>query len=72
MDGPTKFFFSWKKEWSKQTYTFVILMDGTEIVEPKEIRKRAVIFYSELYMSENTEADELAKLFLCGFAQSFR
>ena len=36
------------------------------MVEPKEIRKRAVLFYSELYKSEHTEEDELASSFYMG------
>ncbi len=61
MDGPTKFFFGLeKKNGQSRLIHSLYSLDGTEIVEPK------VIFYSELYRSENTEADELANCFYVG------
>ncbi len=67
MDGSTKFFFGLeKKNGQSRLIHSLYSLDGTEIVEPKEIRKRAVIFYSELYRSENREADELANSFYVG------
>ncbi len=44
----------------------LLLESGTEITEPKEIRKRAVAFYSELYRSEYTEVEEIASCFYEG------
>lgn len=42
-------------------------LDSIEMVEPKEIRKRVVLLYSELYKCEHTDAEELASSFY-GFA----
>lgn len=67
MDGPTKFFFGLEKKNGQSRFIHSLYaLDGTEITEPKEIRKRAVCFYSELYKSEYTEADELASSFFLG------
>lgn len=39
---------------------------GMEIINPKEIRKRAVDFYSELYKSEHVEVKDIASKFYVG------
>lgn len=54
--------------WKKRT----VKADSYILLKSKEIRKRAVLFYSELYMSENTEADELDSSFYVGLPKSTR
>ncbi len=67
MNGPTKFFFGLeKKNGLNKMMHSLLLESGTEITEPKEIRKRAVAFYSELYRSEYTEVEEIASCFYEG------
>lgn len=56
----------WKERTVKADLYILYSLDGTEIVEPKKIRKRAVLFYSELYRSERIEADELSRSFYVG------
>ncbi len=64
MDGPTKFFFGLeKKNGLNRIMHSLLLESGTEITEPKEIRKRAVAFYSELYRREYTDVEEIASCF---------
>lgn len=67
MDGPTKKFFGLeKKNGQSRLIHFLYSLEGVEMVEPKEIRKRAVLFYSELYKSEHTEEGELDSSFYMG------
>lgn len=67
IDGPTTFFFGLEKKNALNRIMHSLLSEsGTEITEPKEIRKRAVAFYSELYRSEYTEVEEIASCFYEG------
>lgn len=61
MDGPTSFFFGLeKKNGQNRTMHSLLSESGTKITEAKEIRKRAVGFYSELYKSGHVEVKEIA------------
>lgn len=67
MDGPTKFFLGLEKKNGQSRYIHSLYsINGTEITEPNEIRKRAVSFYSELYKSESPVVDESANSFYAG------
>uniref|UniRef100_A0A8C1S2L1 Reverse transcriptase domain-containing protein n=1 Tax=Cyprinus carpio TaxID=7962 RepID=A0A8C1S2L1_CYPCA len=67
MDGPTKFFFGLeKKNGQNRNMHSLTSESGMEIINPKEIRKRAVDFYSELYKSEHVEVKDIASKFYVG------
>ncbi|KAL6481019.1 hypothetical protein MHYP_G00090990 [Metynnis hypsauchen] len=67
MDAPSKFFFNLeRKNGQSRVIHSLRSEDGQELIEPVDIRKRAVRFYSELYGSEFKENGELASGFYAG------
>ena len=56
MDAPTSYFFSLEKKNGQRKVIHTLLADtGKELVEPRQIRERAVSFYQALYSSEEEE-----------------
>ena len=56
MDAPTSYFFSLEKKNGQRKVIHTLLADtGEELVEPRQIRERAVSFYQALYSSEEEE-----------------
>ena len=52
MDAPTSFFFSMEKKNGQRRVIYTLLSDtGQELMEPRQIRERAVSFYQALYSS---------------------
>ncbi|KAL6491421.1 hypothetical protein MHYP_G00017660 [Metynnis hypsauchen] len=67
MDAPSKFFFNLERKNGQSRFIHSLRSeDGQELIEPVDIRKRAVRFYSELYGSEFKENGELASGFYAG------
>ncbi|KAL6466369.1 hypothetical protein MHYP_G00241730 [Metynnis hypsauchen] len=53
MDAPSKFFFNLERKNGQSRFIHSLRSeDGQELIEPVDIRKRAVRFYSELYGNE--------------------
>ena len=60
MDAPSKFFFGLEKRNGQSRLIHALRSDtGQELRDAKDIRKRAVDFYSELFTSEYKDNDEL-------------
>ena len=56
MDAPTSYFFSLEKKNGQRKVIHTLLADtGEELVEPRQIRERAVSFYQAPYSSEEEE-----------------
>ena len=70
MDAPSAFFFSLEKKNGQRKVIHTLLSDtGQEIMEPSQIQKRAVEFYTELYRSEFKEEQVLIEGFCDGLPQ---
>uniref|UniRef100_A0A3B3HMN0 Reverse transcriptase domain-containing protein n=1 Tax=Oryzias latipes TaxID=8090 RepID=A0A3B3HMN0_ORYLA len=67
MDAPSSFFFGLEKKQGQMKVMHSLLSDtGEELLEPDEIRQRAVDFYSSLYTSECDGDDSLLDEFCSG------
>ena len=70
MDAPSSFFFGLERKNGQRRVIHTLLSDtGQEIMEPRQIRRRAVEFYSSLYSSEYEEQEALQEEFLSGLPQ---
>ena len=60
MDVPSSYFFSLERKNGQKRVIHTLLSDtGQEIVEPGQIRRRAVEFYTSLYSSESSSSYSL-------------
>lgn len=65
MDAPSKFFFSLEqKNGQKRLIQALRSESGSLLTETSDIRKRATVFYSELYKSAFKEQQQLSDVFL--------
>ena len=70
MDAPSSYFFGLERKNGQGRVIHTLLSEtGEEIVEPSQIRRRAVEFYSALYTSEHEEDDGLMEGFTSGLPQ---
>ena len=70
MDVPSSYFFGLERKNGQRRVIHTLLSDtGQEIVEPGQIRRRAVEFYTSLYSSEYEEEDSLIEGFTGGMPQ---
>ena len=70
MDVPSSYFFGLERKNGQRRVVHMLLSDtGQEIVEPSQIRRRAVEFYTSLYSSEYEEEDSLLEGFTSGLPQ---
>lgn len=59
MDAPSKFFFSLEKKNGQKKFIHALQSEeGDLLTNPSDIRKRAVLFYKELYKSEISEEQD--------------
>ncbi|KAK0155412.1 Transposon TX1 uncharacterized protein [Merluccius polli] len=70
MDAPSSYFFGLERKNGQGRVIHTLLSEaGEEIVEPSQIRRRAVEFYASLYTSEYVEDDGLMEGFTRGLPQ---
>ncbi|MPV02303.1 hypothetical protein FVA96_24195, partial [Escherichia coli] len=70
MDTPSSFFFGLERKSGQGRVIHALLADtGLPVVEPCQIRRRAVSFYSSLYTSEYREEEALTEEFVSGLPQ---
>ncbi|KAK0155416.1 Transposon TX1 uncharacterized protein [Merluccius polli] len=70
MDAPSSYFFGLERKNGQGRVIHTLLSEaGEEIVEPSQIRRRAVEFYASLYKSEYEEDDGLMEGFTSGLPQ---
>ncbi|KAI3375790.1 hypothetical protein L3Q82_003739 [Scortum barcoo] len=70
MDTPSGFFFGLERKNGQKKVIHTLLSDtGQELVEPGQIRRRAVEFYRSLYSSEYEEDNTLQEEFCSGLPQ---
>ncbi|KAI3368388.1 hypothetical protein L3Q82_008091 [Scortum barcoo] len=70
MDTPSGFFFGLERKNGQKKVIHALLSDaGQELVEPGQIRRRAVEFYRSLYSSEYEEDNTLQEEFCSGLPQ---
>ena len=70
MDAPSSFFFGLERRSGQKQVIHSLLADtGQTLVEPSQIRRRAVQFYSSLYTSEYEEQEAQVEGFCNGLPQ---
>ncbi|TWW53588.1 Transposon TX1 uncharacterized 149 kDa protein ORF 2 [Takifugu flavidus] len=70
MDTPSTFFFGLERKRGQSRVIHSLLSEeGLELMEPEQIRRRAVDFYSSLFRSEYKENNELFEEYCSGLPQ---